>query len=277
MSAAPEAVTRLSILADDLGTAIARRQLTIAWLPQTGARSGEVTGAQAHLRWMHPEQGVVSPVVFLPLAERQGLAEDIGQWLIDDACRQAGTWRAAGLGLRVAVPLWPGLLRQPARLLPALRRALVQHRLLPGQLALEVAEGLALDRSPAVQATLAELHQAGFALAVSGFGGRGLASLPRLPVAEVWMDRSLVGRLPASPDACAHAEAVIKLAHALARRVVGDGVETAAQRDWLVQQGCDALQGRLLARPMSASALGTWLLDGDRWDPEGVAPAKIGA
>jgi diguanylate cyclase len=133
-------------------------------------------------------------------------------------------------------------------------------------LMLEVAEPLALDRNPVVQSTLAALQGAGFGLAVSGLGARGLPSLPRLPVVEVWLDRALVSRLrdDAVSEAGAHAEAVVKLAQALGKRVVAEGVDLPAQRDALLRLGCDALQGRLLARPMSASALGLWLLDEDR-------------
>lgn len=249
----------------DLRSAIARRQFQLVYQPKVDARTLQVTAAEALLRWHHPERGTISPAVFVPLAERHGLIEQIGNWVIDEACRQAGTWRAAGLRMRVAINLSAHQMRQDD-LVPRLQAALADNRLQPDRFTVEITESLALENTPVTQRTFAALRAAGLHVSIDDFGAgqTSLAYLRRLPAEELKMDRSLVHDLATSADARAIAEAVIRLAHALERHVVAEGVETVAQRDWLQRMGCDELQGYLFARPMSATALGLWALDDDR-------------
>jgi diguanylate cyclase len=249
----------------DLRNAIARHQFQLVYQPKVDAHTLEVTAAEALLRWQHPERGAVSPAVFVPLAERHGLIDEIGNWVVDEACRQAGTWRAAGLRMRVAINLSAHQMRQPD-LVPRLLGALAANRLQPDRFTVEITESLALEDAPVTQRTFAALRAAGLHVSIDDFGAgqTSLAYLRRLPAEELKMDRSLVDDLATSADARAIAEAVIRLAHALERRVVAEGVETTAQRDWLQRMGCDELQGHLFARPMSATALGLWALDDDR-------------
>lgn len=248
----------------DLRQAVKLRQFELYFQPKVAAHSLQITAAEALLRWHHPSRGVVSPAVFVPLAERHGLIGEIGDWVIDEACRHAGIWRDAGLRMRVAINLSAHQMRQRdvvGRIEAALRR----HRLQPGRFTVEITESLALEDTEATQHTFDGLRQAGLHVAIDDFGAgqTSLAYLRRLPAAELKMDMSLVQDLEHSADARAIAEAVIRLAHALERHVVAEGVETAAQRDWLVTMGCDELQGYLFARPMTAAALGLWAMQSD--------------
>ncbi len=246
----------------DLRQAIGARQFELYYQPKVAARTLQITAAEALLRWHHPDRGVVSPVVFIPLAERHGLIGAIGDWVIDEACRQAGAWRDAGLRMRVAINLSAHQMRH-SELVTRLEAALRRHRLQPERFTVEITESLALEDTAATQATFEALRRAGLHVAIDDFGAgqTSLAYLRRLPAAELKMDMSLVQDLASSADARAIAEAVIRLAHALERRVVAEGVETVEQRDLLVAMGCDELQGYLFARPMSAAALTLWAMD----------------
>jgi diguanylate cyclase (GGDEF)-like protein len=249
-------------LVADLRSAILKRQFELFYQPKIDAKTLQITAAEALLRWHHPAQGMISPAVFIPLAERHGLIGEIGNWVINEACRQAGLWRAAGLRMRVAINLSAFQMRQDD-VVKRLQSALRANRLQPDRFTVEITESLALENTQATQRTFEGLREAGLHVAIDDFGAgqTSLAYLRQLPASELKMDMSLVRDLVASADARAIAEAVIKLAHALERRVVAEGVETVEQRDLLVHMGCDELQGFLFARPMSAKALGLWAMD----------------
>lgn len=253
--------TQAALLAD-LRLATASRQFELYYQPKVDARTLQVTAAEALIRWHHPLHGVVSPNVFIPLAEKYGLIGDIGNWVIEEACRQAGTWRAAGLRMRVAINLSAYQMRQDD-LVHRIEVALASHRLRPERFTVEITESLALENTRATQRSFEAMRRAGLHVAIDDFGAgqTSLAYLRQLPASELKMDMSLVNDLASSADARAIAQAVIKLAHALDLRVVAEGVETELQRDLLVRMGCDELQGFLFAKPMSAAALGLWAMD----------------
>lgn len=254
----------------DLRQAVGQRQFELYYQPKVAVRSLQITAAEALLRWHHPNRGVVSPAVFIPLAERHGLIGEIGDWVIDEACRQAGVWRDAGLRMRVAINLSAHQMRH-SDVVGRIESALRRHRLQPGRFTVEITESLALEDTAATQHTFEGLRRAGLHVAIDDFGAgqTSLAYLRRLPAAELKMDMSLVQDLATSADARAIAEAVIRLAHALERHVVAEGVETTEQCELLVAMGCDELQGYLFARPMTAAALALWAMDdGDAPAPE---------
>ena len=246
----------------DLRVATESRQFELYYQPKVDARTLQVTAAEALIRWHHPRHGVVSPNVFIPLAEKNGLIGDIGNWVIEEACRQAGSWRAAGLRMRVAINLSAYQMRQDD-LVHRIEVALATHRLRPERFTVEITESLALENTRATQRSFEAMRRAGLHVAIDDFGAgqTSLAYLRQLPASELKMDMSLVNDLASSSDARAIAQAVIKLAHALDLRVVAEGVETESQRDLLVRMGCDELQGFLFAKPMSAAALGLWAID----------------
>jgi diguanylate cyclase (GGDEF)-like protein len=249
-------------LLSDLRGAIGQGQLELFYQPKIDTRSLQVTAAEALIRWRHPTLGMVSPAVFIPIAERHGLISAIGNWVIDEACRQAGVWRQSGLRMRVAINLSAFQMRQDD-FIDRLESALRRNQLQPGRFTVEITESLAMENTQATQRTFERLRQGGLHVAIDDFGAgqTSLAYLRALPASELKLDISLVKDLEHSHDARTIAEALVRLAHALQRRVVAEGVETPAQRDLLVMMGCDELQGFLFARPMSARAFGIWALD----------------
>ncbi|MEF7615564.1 EAL domain-containing protein [Aquincola sp. MAHUQ-54] len=257
----------------DLRRAVERRQLALFYQPKIHATGGHVTGAEALLRWRHPVRGVVSPAVFVPLAERAGLIGALGHWVIEEACRQMQAWRQEGMRMRVSINLSAHQLRQPD-LVRRIREALVRHQVDPAQLTCEITESAAMDDTGTTLAIVHELVAAGVQLSIDDFG-TGYASLSylrRLPASELKIDRSFVHDLEAASDACAIVDAVIRLAHSLSLKVVAEGVETESQRAILCRLGCDELQGYLFGKPMVPRVLATWARDGEA--PGRPAPTK---
>ncbi|MDO9285509.1 MAG: bifunctional diguanylate cyclase/phosphodiesterase [Aquabacterium sp.] len=242
-----------------------RGELSLHYQPKVSARDGRVTGMEALLRWRHPEHGMVGPGVFVPVAERFGLIDRLGNWVIDEACRQIGTWQRQGLRLRVAVNLSMHQLRQPG-LVDRVRLMLVQHGVAPGSLMFEITESVAMDENDATGRVFDELAALGTELSIDDFGTgySSLAYLRRLPSRQIKIDRSFVMDLDTCSDALAIVEAVIRLAHALGLAVVAEGVETEAQRDLLRQLQCDEFQGYLFARPVPGDTVLRWSLGLDR-------------
>jgi diguanylate cyclase len=255
----------------DLREAIGSRQMELYYQPKIHAPSGAITGAEALLRWHHPKRGMVSPGVFIPIAERHGLIVDIGNWVIDEACRQARVWRDEGLRMRVAINLSVSQLRQPdmgARI----AQALAKYQINPQLLTCEITESLAMEDSSTVTRFFEDIAHVGVHVSIDDFGTgySSLSYLRKLPVQEVKIDRSFVLDLETSADARAVVDAVVKLAQALGLKVVAEGVENEAQSQILRGLGCDELQGFLFAKPMSAKALGVWAMTND-----GPAPLKF--
>jgi diguanylate cyclase len=267
-------VQRERALVADLGRAVQRRELELFYQPKIDANTLQVTAAEALLRWHHPTHGMISPAVFIPLAERHGLIGELGNWVIEEACRQAGQWRRAGLRMRVAINLSAYQMRQDD-VVARLQKALRANDLDPRRFTVEITESLALENTQATQRTFEGLRKAGLHVAIDDFGAgqTSLAYLRQLPVSELKLDMELVREVATSDRARAIAKAVIGLAHELDWHVVAEGVETAAQRDALVELGADELQGFMFARPMSARALGLWALDPEMPQHEGFRPS----
>ena len=246
----------------DLRVALERGQLELYYQPKIHAPTGEISGAEALLRWHHPQRGMVSPVVFIPLAERYGLIGALGLWVIDEACRQAREWRDAGLRMRVAINLSVHQLRQ-ADLAQRIGAALQRHKINPDLITCELTESAAMDDTELTMRVLGQLAALGVHISIDDFGTghSSLAYLRKLPAQELKIDRSFVADLETSEDARKVASAVINLAKALNLKVVAEGVETEAQNRILREFGCDQLQGFLFAKPMSAKALALWAMD----------------
>ena len=253
----------------DFRQALDKNALTLVFQPKIDAASGQITAAEALLRWRDPQRGEVSPAVFVALAERFGLVAQVGNWVIENACRQARAWADQGLNMRVAINLSAQHLRQPD-LAQHIREALTRHKIDPMRLTCEITETLAMENTQATQTTLAQLGELGVHLSIDDFGTgySSLSYLRKLPASEIKIDRSFVTDLERSADARAVVDAVIKLAHALGKRVVAEGVETLRQRRILTEMGCDELQGYLFAHPMAAGDLLQWALDARNTDAQ---------
>ncbi len=271
-----DATAQLS-LQQDLRQAIARGELALHYQPKIDARRGRINGVEALLRWRHPERGNVSPAEFIPVAERFGLIAQLGNWVIEEACRQMAAWNWDGLRMRVAINLSAYQLRESG-LAERIRDALQRHGVPASHLLCEITESVAMEDTRATQRTIEELGRIGVYLSIDDFGTgySSLHYLRSLPARQLKIDRSFVRDLEEQEDARAVVDAVVRLAHALGLRVVAEGVETAGQRDILAAMHCDELQGFFFARPMPADALLAWA-GGDK--PAGAAdfsPSMIG-
>jgi diguanylate cyclase (GGDEF)-like protein len=246
-------------LQSDLRHAVERGQLELHYQPKFDGRRGQISGVEALLRWRHPQHGMVSPDVFIPIAERSGLMLGLGHWVIEEACRQMRVWADQGLRMRVAINVSVQQLRSD-EVVSFIEEALQRHKIRASQLMCEVTESVAMDDIGATQSAIHGLERIGVYLSIDDFGTgySSLSYLRQLPARQLKIDRSFIRDIASSADAHAIVDAVIRLAHALGLKVVAEGVETAVQRDILLKLDCDELQGFFFARPMPADELLKW-------------------
>lgn len=256
-------------LQNELRQAMKRGELALHYQPKIDGKRGRINGVEALLRWDHAERGMIPPLVFIALAERFGLINQLGAWVIDEACRQIADWARKGLRMRVAINLSVHQLRE-AGLGKRIEDALQFHGVEAAQLLCEITESVAMEDTHATQRTFEDLARIGVFLSIDDFGTghSSLSYLRRLPAQQLKIDRSFVHDLEHQEDARAVVDAVVRLAHALGLRVVAEGVETSGQRDILLAMRCDELQGFFFARPMPADTLLAWA-KGDK--PDGAA------
>lgn len=261
-------------LQHDLRHALERGELQLHYQPKIDARLGRLQGVEALLRWHHPTRGMVGPNVFIPIAERFGLINGLGNWVIEESCRQMRVWADEGLSMNVAINLSVHQLRTE-ELVPRIESALARYQVMPSQLLCEITESVAMEDIESTQRAFEALSRIGVYLSIDDFGTgySSLSYLRQLPARQLKIDRSFVADIEVRPDARAIVSAVIQLAHQLGLRVVAEGVETEGQRDILLVLQCDELQGYLLARPMAVEALDDWL---QKQPPDAPHPA-VGA
>jgi diguanylate cyclase (GGDEF)-like protein/PAS domain S-box-containing protein len=250
-----QALERLQMEAQ-LRRALERNEFVLHYQPRVEAASGRIVGAEALIRWQHPERGLLPPMEFIPLAEDAGLVIPIGEWVIEAACRQTAAWQAQDLEtVPVAVNLAATHLRQsslPARVARALRR----HGVSPDSLEIEVTESILLA-DPELSTRIArELSCMGVQLSIDDFGTgySSLSYLKRLPITTLKIDRSFVRDLGVDADDEAIVGAIVALGHSLKLKVVAEGVESEAQLAFLRSLHCDEYQGYYMSRPVEAEA-----------------------
>ncbi|WP_121372199.1 putative bifunctional diguanylate cyclase/phosphodiesterase, partial [Pseudomonas aeruginosa] len=239
-----------------LRKAVEEGQLDVHYQPKLCLASARPDSVEALVRWHHPEEGMIPPSTFIGLAEECGLIGEIGEFVLRRACLQAAEWSQRGLNLRVSVNLSVHQLRQ-GDLLDVVRSALADSGLPAAQLELELTESQWLDALDSVLATFRQLREMGVKLSVDDFGTgySSLSYLKRLPLDYLKIDQSFVRDLTQNSEDAAIIRAIIAMAHSLDLKVVAEGVETIEQRDFLVAQRCDELQGYLIGRPLPAHAL----------------------
>jgi diguanylate cyclase (GGDEF)-like protein/PAS domain S-box-containing protein len=241
----------------DLRGALLAGQFELHYQPQVCATSSRILGVEALIRWRHPERGLIPPLKFIPIAEETGVIEAIGAWVLDEACRQKAAWRDAGFGLKhVAVNLSAYQLRSPD-LLKQVKDAIARNDLDPGELELEITESVAMDDPERAIGQLRALRDAGVELAIDDFGTgySSLAYLKLLPIHTLKLDRAFVRDIESDENDAAISAATLALAKNLGLRVVAEGVETTAQKDFLAGHGCNLLQGYLFGKPAAAGEL----------------------
>jgi diguanylate cyclase (GGDEF)-like protein len=241
-------------LLQDLRAALEHSQFSLYYQPKFNAATGNPVGAEALLRWQHPLHGMLMPDKFIELAEKTGLIIPIGEWVLNEACRQMREWYVLGYtDWRIAVNL-SALQFCHAGLVQSVAKALATHHLPANSLTLEITETTAMSDADASMTVLQELSDMGVDLSIDDFGTgySSLMYLKRLPANELKIDRGFVRDLEHDSDDAAIVSAIVALGQALGLRIVAEGVETGVQQDFLTQLGCDSLQGYLLGHPMPA-------------------------
>ena len=241
-------------LLQDLRNAVEQDQFRLHYQPKFDASNGQPVGAEALLRWEHPTQGMLLPDKFIELAEKTGLIIPIGDWVLNEACRQMRLWHLQGYThWRIAVNL-SALQFCHTELVHSVAKALATHGLPANSLTLEITETTAMSDADASMTVLKQLSEMGVDLSIDDFGTgySSLMYLKRLPANELKIDRGFVRDLERDSDDAAIVSAIVALGQALGLRIVAEGVETDMQQDFLTQLGCDSLQGYLLGHPLPA-------------------------
>ena len=250
-------------LLNDLGPALAAAdQLRLVFQPRLDLVTQRCVGAEALLRWSHPELGAIAPGEFIPIVEQTTLARPMTAWVLDRALRQLKTWIARGLTMTLSVNISAANLEE-ADFAQQVQLALMKHGVRPDCLELELTESAVMQNGDHALKQLNILSAAGIRLAIDDFGTgySSLAYLQRLPADVVKIDRAFVADLDKGEKERLLVRAMIKLSHDLGYRVVGEGVETAAIQQWLCEMQCDEGQGYFIARPLEADQLEVWMMD----------------
>ena len=252
-------------LVGELRTALANRSLTVAYQPKIDLSDSTVLGVEALVRWTHPERGFIPPDLFIPIAERTGLIDELTTQVLDAALAQCARWRAADIQIGVAVNLSLRVLHS-AGFEELLSDLLRRHGVPASSLTLEVTESSLMTDPDGTIAILRRLRTVGVHLSIDdlGTGYSSLAYLKRLPVDEIKIDKSFVFRMADDPDDEAIVRAVIDLGHRLRMRVVAEGIEDETTFAVLRGLGCDVGQGFWMSRPLPADDVADWLAQWDR-------------
>jgi EAL domain-containing protein (putative c-di-GMP-specific phosphodiesterase class I) len=266
----------------ELRRAFAENEFEIHFQPQIRLADQAVVGAEALLRWRHPQRGLLAPGAFIDTLAESAIASGVGRWIIRTACAQAAAWRAMGLPLvRVGVNLFPSQAYDEA-LSQDVMEALRDFGLPADALELEITENIALNREDS--AVLERLHDEGVKLAFDDFGTgyASLSYLTRLPLTRIKIDRSFVAKITRDEQDAAIVRSLIAMAHNLNLGVIAEGVETSQQADFLLNERCEEAQGFLYAKPLPADQFEAYLraqrlalLIPDGGKPDGGTPMRL--
>jgi len=249
------------VLRQSLQRAIAQEQFELHYQPFVDLETGGVVGAEALIRWKHPELGLQRPDVFIPLAESSGLIVPLGNWVMKQAMRQVGIWADQGLHVpRISINLSSVQLRRPG-FVAAVRQALQETGADPGNFGFELTEGVFLEATAEIRAQLETLRSMGIEFAIDDFG-TGHATFKYLrdfPVQKVKIDHTFVRQLVIDSSDASIVRAIIAVCRKTGQTVVAEGIETNMQRDFLREEGCGIGQGYLFSMPLTAEDFG-WLL-----------------
>ena len=240
------------VLHQDLSAAIKNGEISLYYQPQASSRERvgdkEIIGFEALARWRHPVRGFVPPSDFIPLAEESGLIFEMGQWILREACREAASWPVP---LQVAVNLSPAQFMH-GDVVSLVHSILLETGLAPGRLELEITEGVLIEDFDRGLALLRRLKGLGVRISMDDFGSgySSLSYLQAFPFDKIKIDRAFVVNLGRNPQSAAIVRAVIGLGHGLEMSIVAEGVETQEQLDFLAEEGCDAIQGYFIGKPL---------------------------
>jgi diguanylate cyclase (GGDEF)-like protein len=251
-----EVSLRRLLIENKLRRALEREEFELHYQPKVSLSTGEVTSVEGLLRWREPETGLISPGVFIPIAEETGLISPIGDWVLREACRQIAEWSRAGMSLPVSINLSTHQFRS-SELANQIIGTLERFDVDPALLELEITESTIMHDPDSVVADLLRLREAGLRISVDDFGTgySSLSYLKELPVDALKIDRSFIHEIETDPDAAALAASIVSMGRALGLRVIAEGVEKEAQRDMLAEWGCDEMQGFLFSPAVPAAVL----------------------
>lgn len=246
-------------IVSDLDKAMETGQLRLFYQPQLTLASGEITHAEALVRWMHPVFGMLSPDEFISVLEQTGTINRLSQWVLNEVARQCGQWRLHGLDVCIAVNLSALDLVEPA-LLQQINDVVRRHGITAQHLMLEITESAIMQDPASASAVLRQLQQAGFRIAIDDFGTgySSLAQLKSLPVSELKIDKSFVLNLTATSQDSVIVKSTIELAHSMKLGVVAEGIETEEGLRLLQDYGCNTGQGYFISKPMTANDFESW-------------------
>ncbi|MEG5039354.1 MULTISPECIES: EAL domain-containing response regulator [unclassified Microcoleus] len=246
-----------------LCNALEREEFQVYYQPQVNVQTGKIISAEALVRWLHPEKGLISPAEFIPAAEETGFIVPLGEWVLQTACRQMQVWQNAGFPLRIAVNLSARQFRQPD-LSSRVAQILAETGLEANSLELELTESLMVEDAESAIATLQHLKNLGVCISLDDFGTgySSLSYLTQYPFDTLKIDRCFISKIT---DGCTNAaivKAIIEMAHSLCLEVIAEGVETEAEKDFLWRYKCDMMQGYLFSPPLTAADFEQLLLEG---------------
>ncbi|MBE9093723.1 EAL domain-containing response regulator [Tychonema sp. LEGE 07203] len=250
-----EAADKLEQIETNLRAALEREEFQVYYQPQVNVQTGKIISAEALVRWVHPEKGLISPAEFIPDAEETGFIVQLGEWVLQTACRQIQVWQNAGFSLQqVAVNLSPAQFHQPD-LCSRVAAILAEIGLSASSLELELTESLMVEDAKSAIATLQQLKDLGVSISIDDFGTgySSLSYLTQYPFDVLKIDRCFISNIT---DGCTNAaivKAIIEMAHSLCLEVIAEGVETEAEKDFLWRYECDAMQGYLFSPPVPAA------------------------
>jgi diguanylate cyclase len=247
-----ESADRLA-LESQLHRAIERGEFRLLYQPKVDLRTLEIVGAEALIRWQHPERGLLTPNFFISIAEQSRLIIDMGAWVIDEACRQMAEWKHLGIrDLKIAVNVATPQLAEN-RLSKDLKRSIGRHGVKPSNLIVEFTESILMQSDQEIDIAVKAVAETGVSISLDDFGTgfSSLAYLKRLPLTELKIDRSFVMGLPGDKDSAAIVGAVVALARNLGLQVTAEGVETEGQLHFLQSLGCNQFQGFLRSKPIA--------------------------
>ena len=262
-----KALHRLSLQAD-LRKAIENREFVLYYQPQVDIRSGEIVGCEALIRWLHPNKGLISPVNFIPVAEECGLISAIGEWVLDQACRQSAQWDARGYcNLRMAVNLSARQFMKQD-LLHIVSNTIEQTGVLAGNLELELTESMVMRYVDESIDTLKSLRTMGLHVSIDDFGTgySSMSYLKKFALSKLKIDRSFIADIAAETDSTSIVATIIALGQGLNLKVIAEGVETQQQLRFLMDNGCEEMQGYYFSHPLPADEFEKLLQTGRKLD-----------
>jgi EAL domain-containing protein (putative c-di-GMP-specific phosphodiesterase class I) len=252
-----EAAQRRHNLSNDAHKACARGEFVLHYQPQVSIETGAITGLETLIRWNHPKEGLISPALFIPLLEELGLMVEVGQWVLETACKQNAQWQAEGLpAVRMAVNLSAQQFYR-GNIVKTVSQALALSGLGAEWLELELTESLTLDDTETTIRIMGELKDLGVGLSLDDFGTgwSSLSYLRRFPLDRIKIDRSFMRDVTSHPNAAAVVHSILNLAQSLGLGCIAEGVETSEQFDYLQKQLCSEIQGFLFSKPLPAADL----------------------